>query len=298
MISLLRKLVLPGLLGLSLFMAGCLEEKDTLTVYPDGSGTIHLHRRFGEQISGMITSFADKNNPQAAIEKNFYKDLSQWSGVTAWTDCKATLDGKCIVNEATGFFNDVSKLKQTEGKNTQSFSWTNNADGGFTLTWSSDNQAGQNPLDQPSLPPEQIQQMLTMMKGLKVEHEIVMPSAVTTATGCHDHKDRSASSITTDDDIAKAFAIIDDYRRKVDKGDMPKAQANTEIKAKLQDMSMNMQVACEPGNIDDEFAQFRKDYDKAKADYALADTAKKIQDATKGEPAPESAPAPDKTDGK
>jgi len=79
MFSIMRKLILPGLLAFPVH-AGCLEEKDTVTVYPNGSGTIHLHKKFGEQISGMITSFADKNNPQAAIDKTLYKICRSGTG--------------------------------------------------------------------------------------------------------------------------------------------------------------------------------------------------------------------------
>lgn len=277
-IGILRKFIRPALLGASLLVAGCLDEKDTITVYPDGSGVLHLHKRLGEMISGFVTGFADKKNPQAALDSTLYKDLSEWEGVTAWTGCKAAMDGKCVVTDATAYFDDVSKLRQTEGK--QSFTWASNDDGGFTFAWNNSNGSDKDPLDQTSSP-EQIAQMVQMMKDLKVVHEVFMPGTVTSAAGAQDHEGRSASSVVTGDDVIRFFGVLDDYRARVAKGDIPKAQASAEVKEKGKVLSMNMQVTCGPANVDDEFAQFQKDFASARDEFASADTASRIEEERK-----------------
>jgi hypothetical protein len=276
------KFILAAMFGVSLFVSGCYEEKDTVTVYPDGSGVIHLYKKLGEGFSQMATSNGTKQNLQASLDKDFYKDLALWTGVTAWTGCKASVEDKLVVNDATGYFDDISKLNRSEGTGVQSFSWTRNSDGGFTLSWSNLDSSNQNPLDQAASTPAQVQQMLAMAKGLKVEHEVVLPGAVTASTGAVSGGGRSASAQFTDKDLADYFTSVDDYRARVAKGAISKAQANSELGDKTKVMLMNMRVTCGPGGAPDDFAQFRKAFDAAKADYASAGTAQKIQDAKKG----------------
>jgi hypothetical protein len=278
----MRHLLLSGLIGITLLASGCFEEKDTITVYADGSGVFHTHKKYGEAYSQMVTSNGPQQDLQAAIDKAHYKDLSQWDGFTAWAGCKASMDGKLVVNDAVGYFDDVSKLRLTDGTNIESFTWTKNPDGGFTITWSNIDSSAKNPLDSPASTPEQVQQLLTMMKGLKVDHEVVLPGIVTVAKGCVDHGGRSATAEMAEKDVASYFSMIDDYRARVDKGEISKAQANSEIEGKTREMSMNLRVTCGPGNVDAEYAQFRKDFEGAKAEYASAGTAAKIENAKKG----------------
>jgi hypothetical protein len=276
------KLVLPALLSVTLLLSGCYEEKDSITVFADGSGVLHFHKKFGEAYSQEFTSNGTRANLQAALDKELYKELALWSGVTAWTGCKASLDGKLVVNEAAAYFADVSALKRIEGTNAQTFSWTKNSDGGFTLCWTNGDPSNPNLLDQPSPTPEQLPQILTMVKGLKVEHEIILPGPVSSAVGAPKQSGRTASAALTDQSIADYYVILDSYRAKVAKGEMPKAQASSEISAKAKAMSMNMQVTCGPSSAKDEFTAFKQAFEVAKADYSAAHTAQKILDATKG----------------
>ena len=277
----IRKLLVPGLVGVSLFLSGCYEETDTVTVYPDGSGVLHIHKKFGEGYSNMVTSSGTRTDLQSAIDKALYKELSLWKGFDAWTGVKASMDGKLVVNDAVGYFSDVSKLTRTEGTTVQAFTWVKNVDGGFTIAWSNIDSANKNPLDAPPTPPAQEQQIMAMVKGLKADHVIVLPGAVASAKGCIGQSGRTATAELNDKNIADYYAIVDDYRARVAKGDITKDKANEDVASKARDLSMNMEVTCGPGDVDAEMAQFRKDFENAKADYSSAGTEAKIQDGAK-----------------
>jgi len=280
--NMISRLLLPALLGVTMLFSGCLEEKDSITVYADGSGVLRIHKKFGEALSQMVSSNATPDKIQAAIDKSLYQDLALWSGVSAWTGCRASLDGKLVSFDAVAFFADVSGLKRTEGAKTQTFSWNKNSDGGFTLVWNNVDPSNQNPLDQPAAPPAQAQQMLAMMKGLKVDHELVLPGAVSTAVGAVAHNGRTATAELSDKNVADYFALLDNYRSRVDKGEIAKAQASSEVATKMKAMSLDLQVTCGPGDVGNEFSEFRKAFEAAKADYSATGTAQKIRDATKG----------------
>jgi hypothetical protein len=283
-----RLFVLTGLLGFPLFVSGCFEEKDSVTVYADGSGKIHLHRKFNKDTTEMMTSTGDKNNMQATLDGTLYKDLGPWEGIAAWADCRAAMDGDCLVTEATGYFRDIAKLKRLEGTETQSFRWAGDKDGGFTLTWSSANSNEKEPFEEPAPTAEQKQMadnMLQMLKGLRVEREMILPGPANAWTGCNTHQGRSASLVYTDNDAFKLSALQDDYQKKVDQGVLTKGKARDAFKVESQRLApQNISVTCGPGSVADEFTQFQKDFARAREEYASADTAQKIKAAKAKQP--------------
>src|SRR5260370_38705531 len=81
-----RLLVLLAVGCSLLCMTGCLEVKETVTVYPSGAGTIHVYQKMGEQLSGMITGFAPSpDNKANSVESTFSKDPANWQGAAART---------------------------------------------------------------------------------------------------------------------------------------------------------------------------------------------------------------------
>ena len=275
-----RLLVLLGITGFLLCLTGCLEEKETLTVYPSGAGTIHVYQRLGDQLSQMITSFAPKDKKTEAIEEGFYKELAKWQGVTAWSPVRATMENNRITYEATGYFDNVNALKKTDGDSVQSVTWTSNPGGGFKLVWHGDNGKKQPPLEE--ITDEQQQQtdtMIEMFKGLRIERAAIMPGAVDACTGCTEHKDRSASSVITGDDVVQMLAMQKDYRARIASKQITSAKANAEFIEKTNKLSADLEITSAPGNVSAEFAQFKNDYEKAKKDSAAAGTAAKIQGA-------------------
>src|SRR5262249_34325389 len=134
----MRPFALAAVLAV-LATSGCLKEKTTITVYPDGSGKIEVSETLGHELADLQLMMADTDEKKAeAAEKSILKKLASWEGVSAWTGFAAKvkkLDEKKneIHGVATGFFEDVTKLRLTEEKSQHDFKWTKNADGGFTV---------------------------------------------------------------------------------------------------------------------------------------------------------------------
>lgn len=275
-----RLLMLLAVAAILLCITGCLEEKETLTVYPSGAGTIHVYQRLGEQLSQMITSFAPKDKKTEGIEEGFYKELAKWQGVTAWSPVRATLENGRVTYEATGYFDNVNALKKTDGDSVQSVTWTSNPGGGFKLVWHGDNGKKPQPLEE--ITDEQQQQtdtMIEMFKELRIERAAILPGTVEACTGCTEHKDRSASSVITGDDVVQMLAMQKDYRARIASKQITSAKANAEFIEKTNKLSADLEITSAPGVNSAEFAQFRNDYEKAKKDSAAAGTAAKIQGA-------------------
>ena len=162
-----RKLVVLGLLAsLVLFTGGCIEEKDSVTVYPNGSGKLHFKQTLGKQMSQMILFFGGKDEAsrKEAATKSLYDECAKWEGVTAWTDLKGEVTNDQVSTEAIAYFDDVTKLKKLTDSSTESFTWTKNADGSFTLEWSSKNEGkktqDKDPLEEKTPKPEEMNMVL------------------------------------------------------------------------------------------------------------------------------------------
>jgi hypothetical protein len=271
--ALKRALALVALIACIVPATGCFEEKDSLTVHGDGSGKMHVRRKLGAQLTSMIASNGDA---KAGIDDMLWKEMAAWDGVAAWTDCKSAVEEGCAVLEATGWFDDVSKVTRTEDKKTQRLAWKKNADGGYTLTWGGgEAQDWMKQLAMPADQWQQSQQMMSMFDGLKIEHEIVLPGPCTACEGA-ECKGRTASSVLTAADVKAAYASLGEYRARVAKGEITNEKANEELKTKFGKLSFDLSVTCGAPTDGDEIAQAKKDAEKAKADFAASDTPKKI----------------------
>jgi hypothetical protein len=278
--SCIRLLAALGLSSLLMFTTGCLEEKDTLTVYPNGAGTIHLYQKLGEQLTGMVTSFAPADKKNEAVDSTLYKDLAKWQGVTAWAPVKVALADGRISYEATGYFDQVTDLKKTDGDSVTSFAWTATPAGGFKLVWSATDSKKMPSLDEGNDDQDAaIAGMAEMFKGLRIERAVVLPGTIESCASCTEHKGRSASFVITGDDVIKVFDMQKDYRKRIASNQITKEKATAELAEKTKVFSADMEVTSAAGNVSEEFKQFEKDYKKAKADYAAAGTADKIQQA-------------------
>jgi hypothetical protein len=275
-----RLLMFLGTAGVLLCTTGCLEEKETLTVYPSGAGKIHVYQKLGDQLSQMMLSFAPKDKKTETVEEDLYKELGKWQGVTAWSPVSATLENGRVTYEATGYFDDVNALKKTDGENAQSLTWTSNPGGGFKLVWAGGNSNKSQPLE--STTDEQQQQldgMLEMFKGLRIEREVVLPGTVEACTGCTEHKDRSAAFVITGDQVIQVFAMQKDYRQRIASKQITSEKANAEFLEKTKVYSEDFKITSAPGNASAEFEQFKKDYEKAKSDFVTSGTAAKVKGA-------------------
>ena len=278
--SLTRVATFLAMSALLLSTVGCVEEKDTLTVYPSGAGKIHLYQKLGVQLSGMVTGFAEKGKEQQALDSSLYKDLSKWQGISAWAPVKAMLADGQVVYEATGYFDDVTALKKTDGDNVDTFLWAAVPAGGFSFTWKSGNGAPQQPFADTTTEQDQmLTAMMEGMKGLRIEHAVVMPGAVDKCSGCTEHKDRTAAHVITDDDVIKLFALQKDYRARIANNQITKEKATAEFTEKTKSLMEDLVVSTASSGANTEFEQFQKEYRKAKTDAAASGIADKIQQA-------------------
>lgn len=95
------KRALAALLAVSLL--GCFEEELTLTLQPDGQGSLRLERTLSAPLSRTITDEAH----YAA------HTLAEWRGVVAWSDVVAERrDGRVTV-AGTAWFRDANLLRRT-----------------------------------------------------------------------------------------------------------------------------------------------------------------------------------------
>src|SRR4051812_40712611 len=97
-IPMLRRAAVTATVALVLAQAGCLDEKSSMTIHEDGSGTVRVESttKPGGPM-GMMGGGGDddKKMTKEDAEKICYSALAEWDGVAAWTDvkCEATDKG-------------------------------------------------------------------------------------------------------------------------------------------------------------------------------------------------------------
>lgn len=283
-----------------LALLGCEKERTTITVYPDGSGKIELHDTLGKQLAGFALMMADSpEKKQQAAESTIQKKLAGWEGVCAWTGVKgAVTEGEEIDGEATGYFEDVTKLKRVEEKNHTSFKFTKNADGGFTLeqvdTEVKGDDAGpakKDPSDNflKKMPEEEMNMAVTMttgmLQGLLIERSIVMPGEVTEIKGAQKKDGRKATFTVSDKEIGdlikKAYARGAELRKQIDEGKTTEEKAKAELDGEFKDAMKAVKVTSKAGDSDAEAKENRKALEAAKKEFAGSELEKKIEETKK-----------------
>jgi hypothetical protein len=276
-VRLLIGLVLSSLL---VPLVGCFEEKDTLTIFPNGAGTIHLHRKYGEEMSKMLTTSAQAGKEKQEIYDSFYSDLSHWQGITAWAPASANLENGRVINDAIGYFEDIRAVKRVEGdveaEDTTSFSWGAIPQGGFKFRWTSKEAQTPDPLGS-DVP----QKLIDMFKGLRVERAVILPGTIRTCSGCTEQSGRLASFVVTGDDVAKLLTLQKDYRTRIANHQITKGRATAEFRERTKAAEGNLEITFSPDSLSGEFEQFEKDYQKAKGEFAASGTTDKIHAASK-----------------
>jgi len=203
MLSSLKKLVaLPAILAVAFTLSGCLKSDQTITVYPDGSGKIHMSNTIGAQFAfaaksgqmpgaeggmggGMGGGPREKPDPFKMIKDGFGDNVY-------WTNLKAEdgPNGEWMIS-GTGYFEDINKVETKKDK--MSFRKTETGEGYvFEMDNASMNEqlkGGMGGGDE-GMSEEQKQQaemMKQMMKGFLAGFDmrvsVVMPGAVTSAEG-------------------------------------------------------------------------------------------------------------------
>jgi hypothetical protein len=126
-----RILASLALLGLGLFVGGCLEITESYTVNPDGTGKVVL-----DHLSPADSQFQPTNQPkpkpEEVIKKALQDQVNKSKGIEAWSElsCEITKDGRVHLH-GVGYFPDVSKARVMSG------SASNNDDSGG-VKWDKD----------------------------------------------------------------------------------------------------------------------------------------------------------------
>src|SRR5579872_2721965 len=289
-----RSFAVLGAASVLLAASGCIKEKITLTIYPDGSGKIAVTEAVNGAMAAMGQMGGDNGNKnkKETAEKMIYKTLSEYEGVVAWKDVKAEVtDEGEIKGEGVGYFEDVTKLART-GDNDQTITWTKTDAGGFTFEMKTNmkKKGDKDPADdflKKDLTDEQVQMQLGMIQGilggLKFEYKVVMPGDVSDVTGPQAKEGRNATYTLTGKDlgdtIKKCFDKGMELRKKIDAGDKTEDEARAEIDKEMGKALGRIKVTCGKGDFDAESKENKKAMDAAKKDYKGSELEEKIKKA-------------------
>jgi hypothetical protein len=283
MIGLLGRNVRLGLVfGLLALSAGCFDEKTTVTVLANGGGTVHVSRTFTEDFTTKNYSQKTDAEKQEAASRSFLTSLKACEGIVAWSSASGKVEGGHLLQDAVGYFTDVSKVKLTDVMGTAppkpTFTWKKNADGGFSLGWgplSSDDDGSKTFEKKPTAEEkEQEKAAMEAYKGLSIERTLVMPGKIATASGAF--TGRSLSQKVTLDDVIGFNAFVAESWAKIDKKETTKEAATAALKERLKKFGIAMDATCGPPADATEVATFEKDLAKAKAAYVGSELEKKI----------------------
>jgi hypothetical protein len=302
-IGAIGRFVVAGVVVTSL--VGCFEEKNAITVYPDGSGKIQIHQKLGKEVSSLILMLAeDETKKKEAIETNLHKELAKWDGVVAWTDFKSDLKDERVILDATGWFDDVTKVGKVSSDSVEKISWTKTADG-FTFEWTDDREKkdeDKDPLEDGSVPKnDQLPQILQILKDLRIERQVTMPGPITEAVGAKEKKDRTASSIVAGKEleagVTELINVAEQYRKKIAAKEITKDKANEDLRARLKkiktESSGDLKVTCKSADVAAEQAEHHKALDAAKKSWDATDVKKKVDETRASERAEKAKPKKD-----
>jgi len=242
----MRKVILaPVLLLLTLF-SGCLKVREELTVMPDGSGRILL--TFTIPAKGEAAKFTEEEL-MAADPDEIQEKIK---GLVALAKPTAEQKDGAVKLRMVAYFDDLNALKfmdEGEGdkaKAKQEFAFRREGET-FTLEITGNLMADDAPergKTDPELTRQRDEFFKAMFVGFEFRQEIRMPGRITAIEGFQSREDRTASYAIGEKDLQKA-----------------------EDQKKLND-AKKFKVTCARSEVTDaDAAAFRKELEKAKADW-------------------------------
>lgn len=234
-------------------LTGCIEDKQTVTVEPDGKGTLRLERTLGKQMSEMLLSAAgaDKLNAARAVAA---QQLSQMSGIAAWTDVEATVtDDQRVRIAATGWFEDLARIETDRQGAKQPMFVVERQGDVVTISLRQDPAAGgggeKSFFDRDPAELEMMKGMMKglvdgMLQGLSIDVFVSAPGAATEATGwtSQEPKENKGERTTVGFhmDATRVVQLLeamiagaDELRPKLEAGELTKEAADAELKRRL-----------------------------------------------------------------
>jgi len=102
------KLFLPVII-VALFLSGCIDNDDTFTINPDGTGKVfHKALILSDK---LLLNMGDKLSEEEKFHTMVKEELQKAKGVDAWSDVTFTHEGSLIRFEGTAYFKNINKLK-------------------------------------------------------------------------------------------------------------------------------------------------------------------------------------------
>jgi hypothetical protein len=239
-----KLLVAPAVILLA--FAGCMKVREELVVMPDGSGKIVL--RFAIKTKGEAAKFTEAELMSGDPDE--IEDKAR--GLAALT--RATMEEKdgVVQLQMTGYFDDINALKfmdEGEGekaKPKQEFSFRKEGEA-FVLEIKGNllsDDAPERGAKDPDLVRQRDEFFKSMFAGFEFQQDVRLPGRVTAVEGFQTRADRTATYLVGEKDLQKA-------------SDQKKINEVVRFK-----------VSCARNEITDaEAAGFRKELEKAKADW-------------------------------
>ena len=179
-------------------LTGCIDEKEELTINPDGSGKIFYSVNLKAMDLSALMGTQAASAPTVDIKSNLKKLLENSQGIDTWKDVsyKTLEDGRAHV-EATGYFSDINKVildKAVENAKKPEIKFTKTGDK-ITVEFINDTEKATDAnTTAPALTDEQIDEQVKMakmsyqqgkimtqgfMKDMKFERILHLPGEVT-----------------------------------------------------------------------------------------------------------------------
>ena len=273
-------------LAVLLTSTACVDSKLTLTVLPNGSGTVQVNVHRNPAAANVWLSRIPTTNRRSAVGLLFYRTLGAFDGVSAWTEAHTAENSGGVTEHAVGYFQNVADLRvgglglDLAGA-ASSFEWsTPQNTWSDRLHWRTMAQGlGQFLLS--TVPADATKDLTNssvpaMLRGLHLEFEVVLSGPVTNCDGCTFRKERSASIVLTDRDVLGAFDFVAQYRARVNRGELTLEQASAMIDDRLSRLLPNLAVTAAAENRPDEVARFEQAFAKARVDFATSGIAEAI----------------------
>lgn len=236
----------------TLALIGCIEDKQTIKLEPDGKGTLRMERKLGKQMTEMLLAFAGKDKAKA-VRNVAAQQLGQLEGVVAWTDVDAQLtDDNRVLITGTAWFEDMGALARVNDGKRKPVLVVERKGESIELALPQEGSDG-GPLggggpggDEKGFfdrDPAELEMMKGAMKGmvegmfegLRVEMALELPGPASESSGWTTKDgDRKMSFVMDAGMVTKAvesmLTIAEELRPKIEKGELTKEQAEAELK--------------------------------------------------------------------
>ncbi len=195
---------LPFCAALALALTGCLQVDEVLTVFPDGSGKVHMQFAFRKTMLKMLEEAgkAEGLAPAGGLQAELMdppKFFENARGFTAIRAGKAVEDGEWVRNSVTGYFEDVNAVRLGGKPGSSAFQARL---GPGTLTVSNRlfefREGFERGAAQRGATPEQLKAsfefLKPMLEGMRIRFAVVVPGSVTETSGFMKKEGSTASS--------------------------------------------------------------------------------------------------------